>query len=313
MAGGWRKVYACDNVLIENMEELRIENVHPHLNHTAVTLGKFDGLHRGHMRLVQNVLARKEEGMRAVLFAIELSDNLILSRRERSCLLDKLGMDVLIECPLTEEIRRMKAEAFVSEVLVGDLGASYVTVGEDYRFGFERKGTPELLQSLGVKYGFAVEIVPREMDGRRKISSTYVREELRLGNMEKVAQLMGRPYSVLGEIVHGQGIGRKKLLPTANLIPDRGKILPPFGVYASLSHFGDITYQGMTDIGTKPTVGDGTVWIETNLFGCGDDLYGKTCELELLHFSRPEQRFPNLDALRRQLAVDQKNTKEYFS
>ncbi|MBR2258368.1 MAG: riboflavin biosynthesis protein RibF [Blautia sp.] len=294
------------------MEEIRVEGGYPHLNDTAVTLGKFDGIHRGHLRLAKNVIARKEEGKKAVLFAIEVTDHMILSHRERKALLEELGIDILMECPLTDEFRRMKAETFVSEVLVGDLGTSFVTVGEDYRFGFERKGTPQLLERLGEKYGFEVEIVPREMDGRRKISSTYVREELRLGNMEKVTSLMGRPYFVLGEVVHGQGLGHKKLLPTINMIPDEEKILPPFGVYASVLHIGKKTYQGMTNIGTKPTVGSEIVGIETNLFDCDENLYGASCRLELFHFLRPEQRFTGLDALRRQLAADEKNTREYF-
>ena len=294
------------------MEEIRVEGGYPHLNDTAVTLGKFDGIHRGHLRLAKNVIARKEEGKKAVLFAIEVTDHMILSHRERKALLEELGIDILMECPLTDEFRRMKAETFVSEVLVGDLGTSFVTVGEDYRFGFERKGTPQLLERLGEKYGFEVEIVPREMDGRRKISSTYVREELRLGNMEKVTSLMGRPYFVLGEVVHGQGLGHKKLLPTINMIPDEEKILPPFGVYASVLHIGKKTYQGMTNIGTKPTVGIEIVGIETNLFDCDENLYGASCRLELFHFLRPEQRFTGLDALRRQLAADEKNTREYF-
>ena len=142
----------------------------------------------------------------------------------------------------------MKAENFIKEILMGDLGASYVVVGEDNRFGFERKGTPRLLMEFGEKYGFDVEILSKEMDGHRKISSTYIREELKKGNMEKVTSLMGRDYFVEGKVVHGRGMGHKVLLPTTNLVPPRTKILPPNGVYVTSSYFGDKIYHGITNI-----------------------------------------------------------------
>ena len=173
------------------MEYLKIEGEFPKLANCAVTMGKFDGIHRGHRKLVEKIRERKTLGEQAVLFAIDASSNMILTSQERASLLEKLGVDVLVECQLNDRIRHMKAENFIKEILMGDLGASYVVVGEDNRFGFERKGTPRLLMEFGEKYGFDVEILSKEMDGHRKISSTYIREELKKGNMEK--ELFDKP------------------------------------------------------------------------------------------------------------------------
>ena len=173
------------------MEYLKIDGEFPKLANCAVTMGKFDGIHRGHQKLVEKIKERKALGEQAVLFAIDASSNMILTSQERASLLGRMGVDVLVECRLDDRIRHMRAENFIKEILMGDLGASYVVVGEDNRFGFERKGTPELLKEFGRKYGFSVDILPKEMDGKRKISSTFIREELKKGNMEKISSLMG--------------------------------------------------------------------------------------------------------------------------
>ena len=126
------------------MEYLKIEDEFPKLANCAVTMGKFDGIHRGHRKLVEKIKERKALGEQAVLFAIDASANMILTSEERASLLEKLGIDILVECQLNDRIRHMKAENFIKEILMGDLGVSYLVVGEDNRFGFERKGNPQL-------------------------------------------------------------------------------------------------------------------------------------------------------------------------
>lgn len=294
------------------MEYLRIDGEFPRLSNSAVTLGKFDGIHRGHQKLVEKILEQKSQGALAVLFAFDVSSKMILSRDERYHLLDQMGVDVLLECPLNDRIRHMKAESFVKEILIGDLQASFVAVGEDYRFGYERKGTPRLLENLGKKYGFQTDILPKEMDGRRKVSSTYIREELKRGNMEKFQNLMGMNFFMEGMVEHGRGLGHKKLLPTANLIPASEKLMPPNGVYVTLSHFADRTYEGITNIGWKPTVDGSFLGVETYLFDCDEDLYGQDCKVEFLHYQRPEHKFDSLETLKRQLLQDEENGREYF-
>ncbi len=294
------------------MEYLKIDGEFPKLANCAVTMGKFDGIHRGHQKLVEKIKERKALGEQAVLFAIDASSNMILTSQERASLLERMGVDVLVECRLDDRIRHMKAENFIKEILMGDLGASYVVVGEDNRFGFERKGTPELLKEFGRKYGFSVDILPKEMDGKRKISSTFIREELKKGNMEKISSLMGMDYFVEGDVVHGRGMGHKVLLPTTNLVPPKSKILPPNGVYVTTSYFDGRTYGGITNIGCKPTVGESFIGVETYLFDCDEDLYGKKCRVDFKKFLRPEKKFPSLEALKARLLADAENGRAYF-
>ena len=294
------------------MEYLKIDGEFPKLTNCAVTMGKFDGIHRGHRKLVEKIKERKAFGEQAVLFAIDASSNMILTSEERASLLEKMGIDVLVECRLNDRIRHMKAENFIKEILMGDLGASYVVVGEDNRFGFERKGNPQLLKEFGEHYGFEVEVLSKEMDGRRKISSTFIREELKKGNMEKITSLMGADYFVEGKVVHGRGMGHKVLLPTTNLVPPKSKILPPHGVYVTSSSFQGRIYHGITNIGYKPTVGESFVGVETYLFDCKEDLYGQECRVDFKKFLRPERKFPSLEALKDRLLADAEDGKEYF-
>lgn len=168
------------------MEYMKIEGQFPKFSNCAVTLGKFDGIHRGHRKLIQKIQDHKKEyGTTSVVVAFVSDRQTILTGEERRLLLEDMGVDVLLECPLNEQIRHMKADQFIRQILVGALQASFVVVGEDYRFGYERKGTPELLKKSGLKYGYSTEIVPKEMDGNRKISSTFIREELKKGNRKR--------------------------------------------------------------------------------------------------------------------------------
>lgn len=294
------------------MEYLKVDGEFPRLSGSAAALGKFDGIHRGHRKLVEKIVEQKENGAQAVLVAIGGSSKTILTGEERIRLLEDMGVDILLECPLDERMRHMKAENFIKEILVGDLQASYVAVGEDFRFGFERKGTPRMLGEFGRKYHFQTEIISKEMDGHRKISSTYIREELSRGNMEKFSYLMGMDFSVEGVVEHGRGMGHKYLFPTANIVPPQEKLMPPNGVYITQSHFKDKTYCGITNIGYKPTVGERFLGVETYLFDCNEDLYGEFCKVEFKKFIRPEQKFNSLEALKLQLEKDAARGREYF-
>lgn len=294
------------------MEYVRIHGEFPRLVNCAVTLGKFDGLHRGHRKLVEKILEKKQEGAQAVLFAFEASSQMVLSREERKSVLEDLGVDVLLECPLDEKMRHMKAETFVREILVGDLQVSHVAVGEDFRFGFERKGDPRLLTEMGKKYGFSVSVLSKETDGHRKISSTYIREELKHGNMEKVTDLLGMDFLVSGVVEHGRGMGHKVLFPTANIRPAKEKLMPPNGVYITVSRFGNRWLPGITNVGYKPTVGEKFLGVETYLFDCQEDLYGQPCTVYFKKFLRPEQKFTSFEALKARIGLDAEIGKKYF-
>lgn len=288
----------------------------PHLEtgvRSAVTLGKFDGLHRGHQKLIQHVNGQRREDCKTVVFTFDVSPKahmlhmppkFLLTYEERRELAEQLGVDILAECPFTDELMHMRAEKFVKEYLVDRLHTEYLAVGYDFRFGYNREGTPQLLCMFGEKYGFTVEIVEKEKDKERDISSTYVREELEKGNMEKVNELLGYTYFTRGEIVHGRQLGRTIGIPTANLIPPAIKKLPPNGVYITESLIDGKLYQGITNIGYKPTVKENFLGVETYLFCCNEDLYGQEAEVRFFRYLRPETKFASLAELKKQLDKD---------
>ena len=238
----------------------------PHLKspfRSAVTLGKFDGLHRGHQKLIQCIQSHKKEHYKTVIFTFDVPPRshmlhtppkFLLTYEERRELAQNFGADILAECPFTDELMHMEPEQFVKEYLVDRLHVGFLAVGPDFRFGHGRRGTPQMLSELGGIYDFQVEVLEKEKDGSRDISSTYVREELEKGNIEKVNHLLGYTYFTRGEIVHGRQLGRTIGIPTANLIPPDMKKLPPNGVYVTESLIGGKLYQGVTNVGYKPTV-----------------------------------------------------------
>ena len=275
----------------------------PHLEkevRSSVTLGKFDGLHRGHQKLINLIRREQGEKNRSVIFTFDVSPRsyilhsppkYLLTYEERRELAENLGVDILAECPFTEALMHMEPEDFVKEYLAERLHARYLAVGPDFRFGYQRRGTPELLKELGRTYGFRTEIVEKEKYKGRDISSTFVREELEKGHIEEVNQLLGYTYFTKGEIVHGRQLGRTIGIPTANLIPPVIKKLPPNGVYITESLIQGKTYQGITNIGYKPTVKENFLGVETYLFSCNADLYGQEAEVRFYRYLRPEIKF----------------------
>lgn len=290
-------------------------------NNSAVTLGKFDGLHKGHMKLLNRVLELGKSNLETVVFAFDMSpigqiadDNFrtLLTNEERKDLVETTGIDCLVECPFVTEIMNMEPEVFVEQMLVKQLKASYVIVGTDFHFGHNRKGDPQMLVELGKRYDFKVEVLEKVYDDNREISSTYIREEIEKGNIEKANELLGYPYFITGEIIKGRHLGSTIGMPTINQAPLKTKRLPPFGVYTSLTKISDEIYKSVTDIGVKPTVGSDKVGVETNLFGCDEDLYGLTAKVEFHHFQRPEQKFETVERLKEQLEKDVKIAKQYW-
>ena len=227
-------------------------------------------------------------------------------------MLEDMGIALLIECPLGPEIVHMEAEDFAEKILFGRLHAKRVVVGEDFHFGFGRKGTPALLQKVGERCGFVTEPIPDLMDGSQKISSTVIRSELKSGHMERVEELLGYPYYMTGPVVHGNERGRTIGIPTANILPGEGKMLPPFGVYTSVAAIGGRQLTGMTDIGTKPTVGGTRIGVETYFHDFSGNLYGRRIKVALKHFTRPEEKFASFEDLHRQLLKDKAESRAYF-
>ena len=288
---------------------------------SAVTLGKFDGLHRGHQKLVNRILELGKDGFETVIFTFYVSPldrlgkgpgGMLLTPPERAQMAKDLGVDCMIACPFNQEGRSMAAEDFVREILAGQLRAAYVGVGPDFRFGHERRGDARMLRELGERLGFGVEILDKEEQEGRPISSSWVREALGRGDMPLVKSLLGYAYSFRGTVIHGHKLGRKIGFPTINMLPDKGKLLPPFGVYLSRVQIRGREYNGISNLGSKPTVDGSFVGLETYLYDCQEDLYGADARVSLLKLLRRERRFSGVEALREQLSLDIQRGKEFF-
>lgn len=290
---------------------------------SAVTLGKFDGVHLGHQKLISIVKEKAEEqGLLSVMFTFDRiplsicpqkNQHFLSTNSERRMLCENYGIDVEVEYPFTTTLMNMEPEEFVSDILINKLKAKVIVVGTDYCFGRDRSGNVEFLISNAAKYGYETIVVEKEKFQDKDISSTYVREELKLGHMETVNVLLNRPYSITGIVAKGNQLGRKLEIPTINVYPTEIKLLPSNGVYASRILIDGVWYYGVTNLGTKPTISDGyEVSVETNVFDFDKDVYGNRVEVALYHFLRQEMKFENVEALKKQMESDASFAKEMF-
>jgi len=292
--------------IFHSIEEYRASELSRGEAGSAVTLGKFDGIHIGHQKLIRDIVSRAgASGLTSIVFAIEMKDGAILSHEERAEYLESMGVDVLLECPFSESLMKMRAPEFARTVLFGALHAVYAAVGPDFAFGHHREGNAEGLAELGAAAGCQTRILEKERFDGADVSSTRVREALRKADMELAAKLLGRPYPITGIVRHGRHIGTGIGFPTVNILPEEGKILPPDGVYASVTMLpGKIVRKGLTNVGIRPTVGGRERRAETTLFDFDSDLYGERISHALTRFIRPEKKFASLEALKEQIGKD---------
>lgn len=305
-------------ICISNTRDFKIEEP------TVVTIGKFDGRHKGHQKLLRRMLEIKEAcGYRTAVFSFHMApvtliqgepQKVITTNQERRNNMEKIGIDYLVEYPFTPEVAHLLPEAFVKDILVEQMHARAIVVGTDCGFGYQRSGDAKLLEALSETCGYQLTVIEKEQEDHRDISSTFVKEELNRGNMEKANELLGEPYAIHGTVVHGNHIGGTVLgFPTVNLLPPPEKYLPPFGVYVSRVLVDGVYYGGITNIGRKPTVGaDSPVGVETFIFGLSQDLYGKAIEVQLLNYERPEKKFGSLEELKQQLELDKAYGLDYL-
>lgn len=293
---------------------------------TVVTIGKFDGRHKGHQKLLGEMLSfRKRHGYKMAVFTFAMTpagvvsgqkQQVITTTEERRRNMEKMKLDYLVEYPFDLQVAHMQPEEFVKKILKEQMNAKIIVAGTDCAFGFQRRGNAELLEKLASVYDYEAVIIQKEQEDHRDISSTYIREELSKGNIEKANKLLGEPYSIGGVVVHGNRIGAPVLgFPTANLLPPPEKFLPQFGVYISQVKVDGKFYGGISNIGRKPTItGKNPVGVETFILKLEPemDLYGKNIEVQFLHFQRPEQKFSGLEELKEQIERDKKAAVAYF-
>jgi riboflavin kinase / FMN adenylyltransferase len=290
------------------------------LTPTAIALGNFDGIHCGHRQVIEPVLAAREHAvLRLYATVVSFSPHpreffskqplaLLSPFEERIALLEQTGVDQLMVLPFDQELADLSPQEFVAQILVEKLQAKHISVGKDFRFGHRRAGNADLLQQLAAAQGIEVtQVSLQTLDGER-ISSSAIRQALAQADIQTTAQLLGRPYRLIGKVVKGQQLGRTIGFPTANLQLPLNKLVPAQGVYGVRVSSKDLNQgnavNGVMNIGTRPTVDGLTQTIEVHVLDWQGDLYGQELTVELLEFIRSEQRFPDLDALKQQISAD---------
>lgn len=295
----------------------------PDTQPVALTIGNFDGVHLGHQALLNELkTAAQARGLQTAVvifephprefFAPQSAPARLSSLREKLELLAKLGIDRVHVCRFNARFAQMTATDFI-HALHEKLSVKYVLIGDDFRFGSGRAGDFSLMEKLGLQHGFEVRAVQSVMHDGVRISSTVVRAALAAGQMRRVHDYLGRTYSISGRVVHGDGVGKKLGYPTANIQLKHNR--PPLsGIFVVEAHAAGLgILQGVASLGVRPTLKhDAKPVLEVHLFEFEQDIYGKTLRVEFLQKRRDEQKFPDVGALTRQIALDVENAKKWF-
>lgn len=281
---------------------------------TVVTIGNFDGVHKGHQVLIEKTATyAKARGIKSAVFTFlnhpinyfvpEKVKN-IFDEKEKERLIEGFGIDYLIDIPFDKAMTQISAEQFIVKILKDKIHAKKIVVGHDFTFARNKEGTVDVLREIGHEYGIEVEIVqPIKINGIR-VSSTFIRELIFEGRVDEIPQYLGTPYVIEGEIIHGKANGRKMGYPTANISLKDQIINPKNGIYASRVIINGKKYFGATNVGMNPTVNGKYLSIETNILDFDEDIYGKRVRIEFLEKIRDEKKFESLDELRKQLDLD---------
>ncbi|HUF88798.1 MAG TPA: bifunctional riboflavin kinase/FAD synthetase [Gemmatimonadota bacterium] len=283
---------------------------------TTITVGTFDGIHRGHQAVLAEIVRRARAADRAAVLvtfdphplevvAPDRAPTLLTTADEKRLLWPLFGLDYVHVVRFTEAVRQMSPEAFVREILVGRLRVGELVIGYDHGFGKDRAGDVDVLRRLGKDLGFAVDVVGPVQMGPDPVSSSGVRRAVEGGELERAAAALGRPYAALGRAERGAGRGRELGFPTANLRLDARKCLPPDGVYAVRVELEGALYDGMANLGGRPTFGEERRGLEAHLLDWdGESLYGARPQVEFVARLRPVVRFDGRDQLVAQLERD---------
>lgn len=300
------------------MKIITLENTAPE-EKTAVALGLFDGLHKGHAAVISAALSETKNNLSPAVFTFKTatittkgSMKAILSEDLKEELLKEMGVKVYLS-PEFSLLKELPPKDFVKTVLNDTLNAGAVICGEDFRFGKNAAGNAELLKEECKALGIKTRIIPPVMQDGEIISSSGIRKTVELGDLEAVRRYTGRPLLLSLPVIRGNQLGRTMQFPTINQKPLGNQLLPPFGVYASAALINGEWRTSMTNIGIKPTIGGQEFPLaETNIFDFQGDLYGKTILIALYGFIRPERKFESFQELSGQLKKDVYSVKEFF-
>lgn len=292
------------------------------LTPTAIALGNFDGIHRGHLEVIRPVLADYSGGYKTVVsfdphpqqYFTGQQRQLLTPHQERAIILEQLGIEQLILLPFDQELVKLSPEEFVDQILDRQLQTRFISVGEDFRFGNQRAGNATDLVTLTAKLGITTQIATLETNAASRISSSRIRAALLAADLKLTQELLGRYYSIIGTVVNGQEIGRSIGFPTANLKYPAEKFLPRQGVYCvRVDTPAGKQLPGVMNIGKRPTVDGVNTTVEVHLLDWEGNLYGQQLTVYLYHFLRSEQKFPSLAALTAQIQADCDTARIFFN
>lgn len=296
------------------MERVRIDFNRENRFLTALALGNFDGVHIGHQKLIKSMI--KNAKIKGLTPAILIFENhtksfvygngpgLINNNKQKNEFLEKLGVEVLYTMKFDRDIMQLSPEEFAKDILIEKLNCKFVTVGSDYRFGYRAEGDANRLQRISKELDFSVEILePLKINGKI-VSSTLVREFILDGNIKEANKLLARPFAIIGEVIHGKGIGKKMGVPTANLLLKNKYIIPKKGIYRTKTKINEKIYLSATNIGINPTFKEDVLKIENHIIGLDEEIYGKELELYFFEYIRPEMKFDSVEMLIEQMHRD---------
>lgn len=291
---------------------------------SVLTIGKFDGVHAGHVELLREVirLARERNVSPSVLtfdrhpvcvLAPDRAPRPLTSLEDRCARMHGLGIEQIYVLPFTREIARLTPQQFASQYLRDTMQARLILVGRNFRFGYQQSGNPEILAELGVRYGFEVRLVEAVMRRGQLVSTSAVRGCVERGDVQMASRLLERPYEISGEVVPGHGVGSKRTVPTLNLRPPV-EVLPRGGVYITLTSNLETgrRWHSITNIGTRPTFGGQELTVETYLLDPPEGETPKRISLGFLRRVREERKFDNPEALKRQILLDVGRAQTFF-
>lgn len=301
-----------------------IEGIDGSLTGSVLTVGTFDGIHKGHQAIIEQA-CRRAAALSApcVMITFEPAPQAFLSSatapalltttEEKADLVGACGMSAMVVLTFDEHLASMEPEAFVSGVVVREFGAREVVVGTNHRFGRERQGDRSMLARLGRDYGFSVVAVPPVLYRGHPISSTRIRQSVQAAKLGEASRMLGRWYAFRGRVLRGESRGRTIDYPTANLeVLSPQVLLPPDGVYAVLVSIAEATYRGMMNIGTRPTFGEGSRTIEVHLLDFIGDIYDETIRVNCVERLRDEKIFARKEDLQMQISRDESNVRRLF-
>lgn len=293
-----------------------IANIKNQIAQCVLTLGNFDGVHLGHQQLINHLITQgKRLNLPTVVMLFEpqpleffCPDNApsrLTSFQEKVILIEKLGIDYIIAIPFNQTFAKMSADDFIQDWLINKLQAKYIAIGDDFRFGYERKGDINLLEHYAQTYGFAVESIPTFVFDHLRVSSTAVRKALSNNDFQLAHCLLGRNYAIAGRVIHGNALARQLGFPTANIHLHRKK--PALqGVYLVKvkNSCSQQSYHGIANIGIRPTIEGKKAILEVNLFDFSGDLYGQYLDVTFVKKLRDEKKFNSLTELKEQITQD---------